>query len=110
MPFLVVSEWTQSYVSGACGISGEPACGPLSDIDPYRHDFGSILAFIENNFNLPVGGINPAYPFADAYYPEQHASPPEPPLSDFFNLWQNGNGIPNRLRKNGLRDLDSLQS
>lgn len=94
VPFLVVSEWTQSYVSGACGILGEPACGPLSNIDPYRHDFGSILAFIEENFNLPVGGINPGYLFADAYYPEQYASPPGLPLGDFFNLWQNGNGIP----------------
>ncbi len=31
---------------------------------------------------------------ADAYYPEQYASPPGLPLGDFFNLWQNGNGTP----------------
>jgi phospholipase C len=35
---------------------------PQAYIDNTRHDFGSILRFIENNFNLPLGGLN----FADA--------------------------------------------
>ena len=35
---------------------------PRGYINNVRHDFGSILRFIEFNFSLPVGGLN----FADA--------------------------------------------
>jgi phospholipase C len=35
---------------------------PQAYIDNTRHDFGSILRFIEHNFNLPMGGLD----FADA--------------------------------------------
>jgi hypothetical protein len=84
----VISAYTPAgYVSGACGTSNSPPCGPSSDTWPYQHDFGSILAFTEHNFGLTVGGINPQYPFADAFAPElQHGNPPPVPLADFFTL------------------------
>ena len=98
VPFLVVSGYTSDgYVSGACGIADKPPCGPQSNVPPYQHDFGSILAFIENNFGLGIGSINSAQCpnpgsttcslFADNYYPEQFATTPGPPLGDFFKLW-----------------------
>ncbi len=99
VPFLVVSKWTpDGYVSGAC--TGVNCPNPGSIPGPYYvHDFGSILAFIENNFNLLIGGINDTsdsgggysgtgYWFADYYYPEQFGTPGLP-LGDFFNLWWN---------------------
>jgi hypothetical protein len=50
---------------------------------PYVHDFGSILAFTENNFNLKVGGIGPSqWPFADASAPDYKAN--NTPLQEFF--------------------------
>jgi len=71
----------------------------------YYHDFGSILAFIENNFLGPsgIGTINSAngYPFADAYYPElaPEYGGPYLPLGDFFGLWQGGAGTPRSFDK-----------
>ena len=54
----------------------------------YVHDFGSILAFIENNF-LGVGGIGAInsqnqYDFADGHAPDSIGG--NIPLSDFFGL------------------------
>src|SRR5271163_468515 len=92
VPFLVVSAYTPAgYVSGACGTQNTPPCGPQSNVPPYQHDFGSILAFIEYNFRLPIGGINLAngFPFADYYAPELQYSRSAIPLGDFFGLWQN---------------------
>jgi hypothetical protein len=71
----------------ACGASPLPPCP--NEAFPFEHDFGSILAFIENNF-LPagqIGKINPGYPFADAFAPD-YAPPPNRhvPLADFFPL------------------------
>lgn len=103
VPFLVVSGYTSDgYVSGAC-TEGVNCVGPgesgSQNTAPYQHDFGSILAFIENNFGLGIGSINSAdcpnpsstacSLFADNYYPEQKAGPPSqyPPLGDFFDLW-----------------------
>jgi hypothetical protein len=95
VPFLVVSQYTSpSYVSGDCTLSG--GCPNLSP--QYYHDFGSILAFVENNFNLGIGSINSAdcpvgdinvdcFLFADAHYPELQAGSQYLPLGDFFNLW-----------------------
>lgn len=52
VPLLVVSAYTPAgYVSGA--ISGPPACPPPPKC---THDFGSILAFIENN-GVVGGGL-----------------------------------------------------
>ena len=86
VPFLVVSAFMptgtdrnppfQGYVSGDTRTQGEQA--------PYIHDFGSILGFVENNFNLGIGNINPDYHFADFFSPEQRATPPTIPLADFF--------------------------
>jgi phospholipase C len=45
VPLLVVSAYT-----------------PLGYVDNDRHDFGSILRFVEQNFNIPEGALN----FADA--------------------------------------------
>jgi len=55
----------------------------------YLHDFGSILAFIENNFKLGIGNINSSnnYPFADAFAPGSGNG--NIPLSDFFPISQN---------------------
>ena len=87
VPFLVVSAYTPAkYVSGACGASPLPACP--NEAFPNEHDFGSILAFIENNFNLGIGNINASnhYPFADAFAPDYQKSPLNVPLADFFRL------------------------
>ena len=106
VPFMVVSAYTSNgYVSGACtqntqgqnngtccGQGGPNACS--QNAAPYQHDFGSILAFIENNFKLGIGNINSTanggggYLFADAHAPEQWAQgSPYLPLGDFFDLW-----------------------
>ncbi|MGB0047647.1 MAG: alkaline phosphatase family protein [Terriglobales bacterium] len=92
VPFLVVSQYTPAgYVSGDCTQSQSGDC-PNTNIE-YYHDFGSILAFIENNFGLGIGCINGnlnnqsnsgatcnnggasagagSYGFADANYAEQ---------------------------------------
>ena len=45
VPLLVVSAYT-----------------PLGYVDNARHDFGSILRFVEQNFGIPEGALN----FADA--------------------------------------------
>jgi phospholipase C len=60
VPLLVVSEYTPpNTVSGA--ISGPPTYPPPKE---WTHDFGSILAFAENNFQLPP--IAPSgYTYAD---------------------------------------------
>jgi len=80
VPFLVVSAYTPAgYVSG--GISGPPVYPPPPNV---THDFGSILRFIEKNFNLPLGGIDSPYPFADAFAPDANA--PGGSLADFFPI------------------------
>jgi hypothetical protein len=96
VPFLVVSAYTGvlnqqngtigPYVSGACGASPLPPCP--NKVPPYIHDFGSILAFIENNFLgfNQIGQINPAYKFADNVAPDFKLNPPHVPLADFFPL------------------------
>jgi len=87
VPLLVVSAYTgiknqdgtySGYVSGNTITQGE--------IFPYIHDFGSILAFIENNFlgASGIGSINLSYPFADNYAPDWNGK--NIPLSDFFGL------------------------
>ena len=123
VPFLVVSKWTpQGYVSGPCGAS---PLQPCPQPGPYNvHDFGSILAFIENNFGLGVGNINSTtdsgngysgtgYPFADAYYPEsQVAGGPYLPLGDFFGLWWNSENsvCPQQGTNDGCpRSFDQIQ-
>src|SRR5580693_314389 len=89
VPFLVVSAYTgtlnqngtySGYVSGTPGQGGKTF--------PYVHDFGSILAFIENNFlgSGQIGQINPGYQFADAFAPDFLARPLHVPLADFFTL------------------------
>ncbi len=82
VPMLVVSAYTKAgYVSGA--ISGPPSYPPPPQ---FTHDFGSILRFIEGNFNLPLGGIGPAgYPFADFFAPDQKNFPGGS-LADFFQF------------------------
>ena len=86
VPLLVVSPYTgilqngtySGYVSGNTITQGET--------QQYVHDFGSILAFIENNF-LGVGGIGAInsqnqYDFADGHAPDSIGG--NIPLSDFF--------------------------
>ena len=55
---------------------------PPRFVDNVRHDFGSILRFIEANFSLPAGGLS----FADARATTD--------LSAFFNL----NQLPRRYK------------
>jgi phospholipase C len=94
VPFLVVSAYTgahnqdgtySGYVSGACQ---SPNCP--NEAFPFKHDFGSILAFIENNFLgfNAIGSINKSnnYPFADAFAPDFRLQPSNIPLADFFPL------------------------
>jgi phospholipase C len=59
VPLLVVSAYT-----------------PMGYINNNRHDFGSILKFIEHNFGIPEGALN----FADARATND--------LTGFFNLGQ----------------------
>jgi hypothetical protein len=79
VPLLVVSAYTPAgYVSGKLPSPGETF--------PYIHDFGSILAFIENNFlgSGAIGQINPQYQFADAHAPDGVGG--NIPLADFFTI------------------------
>ena len=83
VPLLVVSQYTpEGTISGKCGTTGYPPCGfNTSEVFPYVHDFGSILAFTENNFNMPQ--------IAAPYYADVNAldnAPPNVPLSEFFNV------------------------
>jgi len=79
VPLLVVSEYTKAgYVSGSC-VTNCP-----QKVFPYVHDFGSILAFTENNF-----GLSPIDQSTDNGYADRNAPdnvPPYVPLSDFFSL------------------------
>jgi hypothetical protein len=89
VPLLVVSAYTPpGYVSGAL-----PPYGNGRDAI-HTHDFGSILAFIENNFlgSNAIGQIDPPYPFADAFAPELAAG--VVPLSDFFPNTLPANFVP----------------
>jgi len=94
VPLLVVSAYTgtynqqtktySGYVSGACGASPLPSCPNFGQNKLYVHDFGSILAFTEWNFKIPIGSIGQDnYPFADNYAPEL---PKNVPLLDLFPL------------------------
>ena len=93
MPLLVVSPYTPpGTISGKCGVTGYPPCGPQSIVPPYIHDFGSILAYTEWNF-----GFNPTF-IAAPYYADYNAPDWGPqhnnvPLSDFFSL-PVGQGLP----------------
>jgi Phosphoesterase family len=89
VPLLVVSAYTgiknqdgtySGYISGNTVTQG-------GEVFPYIHDFGSILAFTENNFGMPIGGINSPnqYPFADNFAPDWENGK-NIPLSDFFGL------------------------
>jgi hypothetical protein len=96
VPLLVASPYTgtkttngvTNYVSGACGASPLPSCGPnTSQIYPYVHDFGSILAFTEWNFGMSFIDGPPDDGYADYNAPDwstDHKT--TPPLSDFFAL------------------------
>lgn len=76
----MVSPYTQAhYVSGAC--SGGTC---QNDQFPYQHDFGSILAFTEVNFNLPFIDGPPDDKYADYNAPDWGQARNHTPLSDFF--------------------------
>ena len=95
VPFMVVSEFTgtksgsqySGYISGACGTAVTPPCPNLQN--PYIHDFGSILAFTEQNFNLQhIDLINNGY--ADYNALDWDSGHHTTPLSDFFSLYPGG--------------------
>jgi Phosphoesterase family len=80
VPLLVVSEYTPSHtVSGY--ITGPPTYPPPAD---WTHDFGSILAFTENNF-FPAGTkIAPGqYTYADSNTLDTHGGQ-YIPMWEFF--------------------------
>lgn len=86
VPLLVVSNWTPpGYVSGACSPSTCPNMQP-----EWTHDFGSILAFIENNFTYGLGLYLPPIAPAPYTYADQNSLDrtynglPAVPLWDFF--------------------------
>jgi hypothetical protein len=73
VPFLVVSAYAkQGYISGKLPSPGEA--------QPYVHDFGSILNFVEYAFGqggnplsfpgFPGKGISPSYAYADYWAPD----------------------------------------
>lgn len=75
-----------SYISGSCGVTGQPACPNTTQ--KYQHDFGSILAFTEFNFqNFGLGFIDQsgAHGYADQNALDTVGS--NTPLSDFFPLY-----------------------
>jgi hypothetical protein len=87
VPLLVISKYARpGYISGPCQ---NGSC--QNDKQPYIHDFGSILRFIETVFGIP-GHIDDAnhYDYADAQAPD--ATPTCPvslcpyALSDFFDF------------------------
>ena len=94
VPLLVVSEYTgtlangkySSYISGPCGITGQPSCPNKTAI--YQHDFGSILAYTEYNFNLSK--VAPPY-YAD--YNALDKVGTNIPLSDFFALYTGSGSV-----------------
>jgi hypothetical protein len=90
VPLLVVSEFTGTksganytgYISGPCT---PPNCPNTTKI--YQHDFGSILAFTENNFglqNIDQSGDNG---YADYNALDWDSGHKISPLSDFFRLY-----------------------
>jgi hypothetical protein len=79
VPLLVVSPYTQAHtVSGAC--SGGTC---QSDKPPYQHDFGSILAYTEKNFNLPTIDQGDSTGYADLNAPDWKPAG-NIPLQEFF--------------------------
>jgi len=82
VPLLVVSPYTQANtVSGNLNSTG-------GQVFPYVHDFGSILAFTENNFGLPLGQIGPTPNNPNNFYADYYAPDNQPgniPLQEFFN-------------------------
>jgi hypothetical protein len=92
VPLMVVSPYTgtknadgsySGYVSGACGASPLPPCP--NKTFPYVHDFGSILAFTEYNFNLSQIYPDTNY-YADYNAPDWGTERGNIHLSDFFPL------------------------
>jgi len=92
VPLLVVSPYTgtyqngaySGYISGACGASPLPACP--NKTFPHEHDFGSILAFTEHNFNMPFIYAGTDY-YADWNAPDWSTDHTTiVPLADFFPL------------------------
>jgi hypothetical protein len=68
VPLLVVGKWVKN---------DSPSRGHISNV---THDFGSILSFIEQTYNVGIsGGIYPAYEYADVLAPDSTN-----PLGDFF--------------------------
>jgi phospholipase C len=94
VPLLVASKYTNNNFSGGSGpyVSGYVSSYPPTYPPPaeYTHDFGSILAFIENNFSPKLGPIAPqvnGYTYADQnsldyLWCKQYG--PCTPLWDFF--------------------------
>jgi phospholipase C len=88
VPLLVVSAYAkQGYISGKLPSPGE--------VQPYIHDFGSILNFIEYAFGQggkPLGEVSPNYHYADHYAPDAPNTPGCNPtlcpysLRDFFDF------------------------
>ena len=63
-------------------MSGSIAPGGPGQTTPYIHDFGSILRFIENNFQLSYVNSATSVGYADRNAPDNVA--PFFPLADFF--------------------------
>ena len=90
VPLLVVSAWTPpGYVSGS----------PNGPVQPYVHDFGSILNFAEwaLGYNqTSIGEISPSYHYADYLAPDVYPSCPKTQctqswsLADFFLPFNTG--------------------
>jgi len=85
VPLLVISAFAKSgYISGP---KNNPTCP-----NPYCHDFGSILNFIEYAFGTggdSIGTIGPSvWPYADFFAQDTSVPPNNYSLSDFFNFTQ----------------------
>jgi hypothetical protein len=85
-----------AYGTSAGYISGNKNLPGGGEKAPYIHDFGSLLGFIEQVFNLntanyPSGIGDPHFPYADWFAPDGHNAGCSQttcpyPLWDFFNF------------------------
>lgn len=78
VPLLIVSQYTQNYISGSINPNNYQGETP-----PYIHDFGSILGFVEYTFGLNTFTPGTPYPCGIEYFTDQNC---EYPYADFFAL------------------------
>lgn len=93
VPFLAIGKYVKpGYISGSPSQGGK--------VQPYIHDFGSILSFIEYAFgsdDTQLGEIETEFHFTDHWAPDAFPQCPRSQcpyaLSDFFDFTQGHNPV-----------------